>query len=334
MGMYSTTTHSRKANKSPILSKILFVFVFLILFTPIVSGKEVHDPISITSDEDFITLGFPGSGTKSDPYRIENIRIEAGSDSEICIDVKNTTAYFEIRSCELVSSYLGISIRDTAPGTVLIESNVIKGTEGDGGGISLGADGILVINNMCTNFVEGLHTNYADDCIIVYNNLSSNRYHGVSLRYSSHNLVAHNLIKGNEGYGVLIIRSSYYNNVYNNTFIDNSMLSTYDWDDIYSFNVVSQGRDERSSNNWYDEVLRIGNKWSDYSGEGEYLIDGEGGAVDQYPSMIVDVKKDGSSEDSQEGINRIPGFSVEVLALGVLIYGLEKGRKNIIKKPV
>ena len=51
-------------------------------------------PIVITDNTNFTTLGFPGAGTKSDPYIIEGLKINSTDD---CINIKDTTAHFIIR---------------------------------------------------------------------------------------------------------------------------------------------------------------------------------------------------------------------------------------------
>jgi parallel beta-helix repeat protein len=303
------------------LRLVLISILFSLLLVPIAQGKELRDPISITSDEDFVTLGFPGVGTRDNPYRIEDLRIEAGPGRVSCIAVEGTTAYFLIKNCELYSSYLGVSVMDVAPDTATIEGNIITGTTGDGGGITLSADGVTVLRNTCTNFVEGIHTNFAEDCYILYNNFSQNEYHGVSLRYSNGNLVAHNIIEGNQAHGVIIIRGSGNNILFNNTFIDNSVIESYDWDDVYSFTVTSQGVDTAQSNKWYDEVVMMGNRWSDYSGEGEYAIDGEGRAVDKYPMQLTQDAPE-APEEPEESSGGIPGYPFEAIILGLAIFGL------------
>jgi parallel beta-helix repeat protein len=296
-------------------------FILSLLLIPIAIGKDLHNPISITKDEDFVTLGFQGSGTKENPYIIENLRIEAGPGRVSCVEVETTTSYFVIKDCELFSSYLGVSVRDVAAGTATIEDNVITGTTGDGGGITINADGVAVVKNTCTNFVEGIHTNFAENCYILYNIVRENEYHGVSLRYSNGNLVAHNIVEGNGAHGIMIIRGSGGNTLFNNTFINNSELESYEWDDVYSFVVTSQAVDTAQSNNWYDEALMMGNKWSDYSGEGEYSIDGEGHAVDKYPMQLQESSSDISDEESDVSVG-IPGYPLNALILGVILLGI------------
>ena len=64
------------------------------------SDQVVRGPIIITSDADFVSQGFNGSGTLEDPFIIEGFRIATESD---CIAVSDTVSHFIIRNCELYS---------------------------------------------------------------------------------------------------------------------------------------------------------------------------------------------------------------------------------------
>ena len=287
---------------------------------PPVAAKTDHSPIYITADSGFASGGFPGSGTQEDPYVIENLQITTNTLRRNGVEIRNTRAHFIVRGCEITAAYIGILVEDTAPGTASITGNVIKAVSHEGGGIVLGSDGVTVTNNTCTGFVEGIHTNYADDCAITLNNFSYNSYHGVSLRYSHDNLVAHNTILGNGAHGVFIIRDSTGNRVINNTFSGNSQMETYDWDDIYHFTVGSQGLDEGRGNHWSDEETLRGNSWSDYGGEGEYAIDGSAHAVDRHPAKapaLTPAQEHSETEQDTSG-DGVPGFTGGAVALGAL----------------
>ena len=54
-----------------------------------------HAPISISSNADFISLGFNGSGTSVDPYLIMGYNITGTSGS--LISISSTTVSFEIK---------------------------------------------------------------------------------------------------------------------------------------------------------------------------------------------------------------------------------------------
>jgi len=92
---------------SPRCRRTLILLCFLVSVTITVDGETKanqsnntnyltnHDPIEITSDEDF--LAFPGSGTYEDPYLIENYNIT--SSTSFGIHITSTTKHFLIRNC-------------------------------------------------------------------------------------------------------------------------------------------------------------------------------------------------------------------------------------------
>ena len=53
-------------------------------------------------------------------------------------------------------------------------------------------------------------------------------------------------------------------------------------------NNTQNAQDDGAANMWYDELLHIGNYWSDYEGEGPYLIPGSAESVDLYPTSLAD----------------------------------------------
>jgi len=81
-------------------------------------------PIKIYSDDDLTV--FPGSGTKKDPYIIENYNItDSNSDG---IYINGTTKYIIVRNCYLNgggSINCGINIKFVSYGTVNITNNTI-----------------------------------------------------------------------------------------------------------------------------------------------------------------------------------------------------------------
>ena len=62
-----------------------------------------HEPFNITSDSDFETQAWPGNGSQSNPYIIENLNISANSSA--CIWIMNTTSHFVIQNCIFKSPY-------------------------------------------------------------------------------------------------------------------------------------------------------------------------------------------------------------------------------------
>ncbi|MHA1964956.1 MAG: NosD domain-containing protein [Candidatus Thorarchaeota archaeon] len=49
---------------------------------------------------------------------------------------------------------------------------------------------------------------------------------------------------------------------------------------------AQNAKDDGECNFWYDEYSQQGNYWSNYTGEGPYLIPGEAGSVDLYPTSL------------------------------------------------
>ena len=309
----------KKMVRSMLLTSLLIILIGAFRSPFGVAYKIERQPILIASDNDFLSNQFPGTGTKENPYIIENYKITSTGSMTNAIEVRDTSKYFIIWNCQITASYIGILVENVSPGTASVINNTITASTSDGGGIVLGADGVLVSNNTCTNFIDGIHTNYASDCIIRDNNFSKNHYHGISLRYSDNNVATHNTITNNGAYAVLIIRESASNKIFNNTIIDNAKIESYDWDSIYNFVVEQQALDAGSNNVWYDAENKRGNAWSDYSGTGEYTIDGSAHAVDKYPrkgqSTSPGTEHPQESVDTQTGV---PGFMAESIMIGVI----------------
>ena len=109
--------HAAKLTKNLVLGSILLILAFSIFVTPNIGISEnqnlnteevkrsldasytPHAPIQIFQHSDFVSLGFPGDGSESTPYRIENLSISIASG--YCIEIKNTNAYFIINNCLL-----------------------------------------------------------------------------------------------------------------------------------------------------------------------------------------------------------------------------------------
>ncbi|MHA3963300.1 MAG: NosD domain-containing protein [Candidatus Thorarchaeota archaeon SMTZ1-45] len=61
-----------------------------------------YEPFNISSDVDFETQSWPGNGTQTNPYLIENLNITTNSSP--CIWIMNTTSYFVVQNCLFTSS--------------------------------------------------------------------------------------------------------------------------------------------------------------------------------------------------------------------------------------
>lgn len=245
-------------------------------------------PILVTSNDDFDSLGFPGNGSSSNPYIIENLHIVSTTELGSAIQISGTNVYFVIQNCEIISKYVGIYVQSTvASATAKIINNTITSSTTFGGGIAVGTDYVLIENNTIFGFSQGIHLNYANYCDIKGNKILLSYYQGVNIRYSSYNIIIDNDIRNSNQHGLAIVGSGMYNVIYNNIFVNNSNEPTYDIDGERTGNIVSQGYDEGNNNQWYDSSNQIGNWWDDYDGKGTYEIDGPAGSVDQYPQKYI-----------------------------------------------
>ena len=108
------------------------------------NGYIVHAPISITGDFGFDFYSFPGNGTKTNPYIIENLNITYLHKG---IEIFDTTKHFIIRNCYIETGDSGIELNDNANGTATLINNTfvnnIRAMQ------LFGISGLTVINNTC-----------------------------------------------------------------------------------------------------------------------------------------------------------------------------------------
>jgi parallel beta-helix repeat protein len=178
-----------------------------------------------------------------------------------------------------------------------VSSTVANNTCANAGIFIRGSDSSIIANNTCTDAWVGIHVGYANSSTVA-NNICSNNYHGIYfyssnfsiavnntcarndksgifLRYSGNNSIVWNLLYENTDYGIVLSEGSDNNLIHHNSFISNGLNKSQ-----------SQACDNGTHNQWYDDTVFFleGNFWSDYSGTGNYPIDGTAGAVDPYPN--------------------------------------------------
>jgi len=227
--------------------------------------------ITITCDEDFLSLGLEGEGTESKPFLIKNEVIQTDKSG---IKITNTTKFCLIQYCSIISGGIAILILKAAPSTIQIIDNEVSTNLR---GIEVKETNLVEIsNNQCEkNHEVGIEL-ISSDYSIIQNNTCTQNGVGIRLTSSSNNLITDNLLRENEEYGISIENSmlvySENNFIYNNHFIDN-------YEDKRS---KSQAFDEGLTNYWYNQVTNIGNYYSDFTA-GEYEIDGYADSVDPYP---------------------------------------------------
>lgn len=146
--------------------------------------------IRITSDDDWIDLGYPGSGSAIDPYRIENLTIN--TDEHTGILVHDTSKHFIIRNCSIKSEHTGILTYFVGDGCMSIVENTIHDN-------SIGID-----------ISESKYS-------IIRNNLFKFNNRGMWIFYCDLSTIENNIFQYNEN-SLLIISSSPGVRIEGNTF--------------------------------------------------------------------------------------------------------------------
>jgi parallel beta-helix repeat protein len=241
-----------------------------------VGPRTPHYPIRITND-DFFNLDngvVAGTGSKEDPYIIENWVISAKNANGI--EIRNTTACFIIRNCLVENggklNNFGIYLESVANGKVencICENSIY--------GIYL-SDSVInnsIINNTCLNNQHGIILEDSSNNIIANNTCSNNVWYGITLNYYSSNNILDNNNCSNNSYGICIRYLSDNNTVLNNICSNNAYgigLSSSDSNFIFHNNFLdnaSQALDD-GSNYWDNGYPSGGNYWSDYNGGDNY----------------------------------------------------------------
>ena len=180
-----------------------------------------HNSIEIYSDQDFDE--FRGTGSKEDPFIIENFNITTNNDYGIYII--STTKCFIIRECYIDSSYIGIFIDGVAEGTVIIENNFCVNSEtANGIGIRVeNTNNATILGNFCGfNYLSGIAVLYSNNIIITNNICKNNGGEGLVLFVSNSSILENNLCTKNEGAGLATV-VSHLCKVFNNSCTQNEL---------------------------------------------------------------------------------------------------------------
>ncbi len=157
-----------------------------------------------------------------------------------------------------------------------VASSVINNTMdyGERGIYIYSSSNTLLQDNYISNTLTGMDiaSNY---CNITLNRLYSNNK-ALLLNYNSNSSITSNIFYNSSTYAVDLSTNSVGHVLYSNYFIDNG-------------GATSQALDDGTSNMWYNLSLLFGNYWSDWSGDGNYSIDGSANSFDLYPALPPDV---------------------------------------------
>lgn len=202
-------------------------------YSLIADNLTERTPITIDENSDF--QAFPGSGTPSNPYVIENYFINSSS---FCIRISNTNAYYIIRNCLLAgterSTWCKIDLNLVSNG-IITNNTIITPLVKQGESKAEGGTGIslimcpnhLISDNNIQGFRNGVwiagsyHGNLvwqgSDNCYVRSNKINDCMY-GIALSDSEHCLIDDNSI-WRSTYGIRV--NSYHDHGHNANITNN-----------------------------------------------------------------------------------------------------------------
>jgi len=267
-----------------LIGYILLIFMVLTFITPVIKQNQINikdhkhtdlksssswdlsggtiyiDGDSSSRDWAYHATNYPwcfGSGTKNDPYIIENVTI-IGSGTGSLLRIEDTVDHFIVRNCKFINGLYGISTSsvyngiikknnisshissgiDTTGSNITILNNVIS--QNSVNGIYLASAGLNITGNLITGNEEGIYAPYCANSYFLYNNFTNNIRRGFILDDGGNCTIRNNLFQNNGEEGLLIDGSNPGTNVLNNIFDGNDIgIGIFTTSDIFiSKNVV------------------------------------------------------------------------------------------------
>ncbi|MHA1270727.1 MAG: right-handed parallel beta-helix repeat-containing protein [Candidatus Helarchaeota archaeon] len=206
----------------------------------VVINFKADPPIDIQGDSGFI--GYPGSGTIADPYRIENLIIDGGGITD-CIKIADTTKHCIIQNCILYNGDYGIFLDNTT--NIQVINNTIYNMDYSGIIIYSNSKNNRIFNNTCySNIDHGIYLFSGVLYNTIERNICYNNTRGIFIyQGSNENDIFNNTLYSNEE-GILI-QISYNNSILRNNITRNNIgifLSSGDNTTIYH-NIVNNNND-------------------------------------------------------------------------------------------
>ena len=162
---------------------------------PSILALTPHNPIDITSDDNFTDYGFIGNGSETNPYVIEGYNITTIENDAIYI--AGTTKYFVVRNCYVDAGNYGILINNVADDTATIINNTCNNNGFTGIKIDL-SGGSTVDDNTCNNNLNnGILISYSGSSIVDNNTCNNNSDDGIYLYFSGSSTVTDNTCNDN-----------------------------------------------------------------------------------------------------------------------------------------
>ncbi len=179
------------------------------------STYTTHEPIVVTSNEGFASLGFPGFGTYLEPFIIAGYNITTSGN---CIYVEDTNAYFVIRDCYLGGGFNGDGIILSNVSHAMIYNNSILQREE--GIVLTDSLNLTINNNTILGKNNGIRLTSSYNNTIGNNSISQNGF-GLVISNGGNNTIKNNTISKTNFSGIHISSSS------NNTSLLNRISNCY-----------------------------------------------------------------------------------------------------------
>jgi len=274
-------------------------------YAPVKKARYAYANITIKSDSDFVSYGFPGIGESFEPYVIEHYGIDGGS-APASISVKNTTAHFEMVDCTLNTTkpvsppgmavtFSNVTNGDVVRTTINITDNKSIGIwlsqttgvninnctiGGNGTGIyAYNVTGLKVADCNMTDFNDTAMYIRESRVIIVYNvTVNRSGQNGISITFSNSVVIRDCDLLYGGGYGVRIDNSRNITLMYN-VFRNNTKyavcIEISDYISVYQnwfyYNNGATSVYNASHVQAYDNGTN--NKWNTTDGIGNYWSD-------------------------------------------------------------
>ena len=203
---------------------------------PVALSQMDDDPIVVKNNTGFELLGFPGNGTLSSPYLIENQRIQAVQDwgGFFGIDISGTNAFCVIRNCTVVAPYrsgeviklYNVSNAIIEDCNVTINKAVYPESSSVYGIYASKIDNVHARNCVISGGSFGIQFHNGRDCSIKYNSIINHNSAGIRLIWMNDTDVQGNSIVGLESgqtYDGIFVA----NNVWNCSVYSNSISHVY-----------------------------------------------------------------------------------------------------------
>jgi parallel beta-helix repeat protein len=134
-----------------------------------------HAPIEIISNDNFTDYGFPGDGTETNPYRIEDLYIDL--ESGYGIFVEYVTMHFVIQNCLIEGASNAIYLHGVSWNSCRVEHNILNDVE-KGIHIESVTNGTFLNNTINANYI-GIEVDGSGYVALINNTISDTYNSGI-----------------------------------------------------------------------------------------------------------------------------------------------------------